>query len=86
MDLLDICTIIASTAAVLLTIVGSCCGFMKWMLEASRESMNQRLDMIENTMENLEKDVHTIAEDVKDQRKRTDQLFEILINSIHTKK
>lgn len=76
MTLPELFTLIATSAGFVVTIVGSSCGFMYWMLSAFEKRFEDKLNK-------MEQDIQAIAFDIKDQRKRTDQLYEILIGIVH---
>lgn len=58
-----------------LVVIASCCGFLYWIFNQFSSSIKKDIQRLSSNMEEFKNDL-------KDQRKRTDQLFEILINNL----
>lgn len=70
----------------ILTIIGTLGSFFSWLFRQFAKKWEHRFDLFEMKFTHLEKTVHELTEDTKDQRKRSDQLYQIVIDLLRDKK
>jgi hypothetical protein len=65
--------------------LGGLCGFIYWVFGLMEKRLEMKLDLFENRLDVIVVDVHTIAEELREERRSKDALYKFVLDNYNRK-
>jgi hypothetical protein len=67
------------------TMLGGLCAFIYWVFNLMEKRLEMKIDVMSSQFNSLSESVRIIADEVREERKRTDHLYMFVLESVNKK-